>query len=186
MIEPSSQSSPVECDARCRIGVVAECRPAQGPWAQWIWRPVAAIAGGGDLEPGAVIREQDGGRQVFLGCREVSLVASETAAYKVNLESAEPSVYVVATAIEGDPGGLALRLVTASPWEAEAFLDGMHVVERVAMPPALEQLVRDYVAAFHVEEVFMKRQRKRHDPQKGFGRGSQSNDYGAGTFEPTR
>ncbi|MBL8697213.1 MAG: DUF3305 domain-containing protein [Alphaproteobacteria bacterium] len=169
-----------------RIGVVAECRPAQGPWSRWQWRPIAAIAGGAELVAGAVLREEGAVRHVFIGAGEVELVTAETAAYKLNLDTGSPSIYVVATPVDGDPGGLALRGVTASPWEAEAFLDGHHVVERVAMPEAAVQLLQDFVAAYHVEDVFMKRQRKRHDPQKGFGRGSSSNDYGPGTFEPTR
>lgn len=171
---------------RCLVGVVAERRPGQGPWSGWQWQPIAAIAGGADLSPGDTVREAGDTTHVFLGVAEVVFVAAETEAYRLNLESGSPSLYVIATAIEDERMGLRLRTITPSPWEAEAYLDGMHVVERVPMPPAIEQLARDYVAAFHVETVFLKRQRKRHDPRKGFGRGSEANDYGPGTFEPTR
>jgi len=181
--DPSPALAPVE---RCPVGVVAERRRGRGPWSEWLWRPVAAIAGGAELSPGDVLREEGEAAHVFIGAAELEFIAAETEAYKINLESGAPSIYVVAAPIDGDPGGLSLRAVTASPWEAEAFLDGQHVVERVPMPAAVMQLARDYVSAFHVERTFMKRQRKRHDPGKGFGRGSGTNDYGPGTFEPTR
>jgi hypothetical protein len=37
----------------------------------------------------------------------------------------------------------------------------------------------DYVRAYHVEETFKKRKRTRIDPNKGFAKGAEGNEYGA-------
>lgn len=185
MTETSPRRDPAPTET-CRVGIVAERRRGSGPWSNWLWRPIAAIAGGATMSPGTMLREDDGLRHVYIGDADVTFVVAETGGYLANLESAAASLFVIAMPLEDENLGLRLRGVTASAWEAEAYLDGMHVVERVAMPESVLELALDFVAAHHVEKVFLKRQRKRHDPNKGFGRGSGTNDYGPGTFEPTR
>jgi hypothetical protein len=117
----------------------------------------------------------------FAGNHTLELFVAETIMYKMNLEQREPGIYAV---LRRDPSapppGIAVKHVTASPGEAEAFsVDGEHIVARVALPEAIGQLLADYVAAHHVEQVFKKRKRSNIDPRKGFGKGAGSNDYGA-------
>jgi hypothetical protein len=77
-----------------------------------------------------------------------------------------------------DPHGVVVRHVTLSPGDAEAYMDSETTVDAVPIPDPVAAWLADYVAAFHVDEVFRKRKRKPHDPRKGFGRGGGSNDYG--------
>jgi hypothetical protein len=77
-----------------------------------------------------------------------------------------------------EPHGIVVREVTVSPGDAEAYMDAESAVEAVPMPDVLQAWLADYVAAFHVEQVFRKRQRKPYDPRKSLGRGRGSNDDG--------
>ena len=53
-------------------------------------------------------------------------------------------------------------LVTASPYEAQDYLDsGEEIVEAVAMPEDLIAFVQAFVDAHHVDEVFHKRRRQK-------------------------
>jgi hypothetical protein len=58
-----------------------------------------------------------------------------------------------------------------SPFEAQDFLDtGEDVVEAIEMVAPLRAWLEDFVAAHHVEEKFIKRQRDRVDiKQEKFG-----------------
>ncbi|HEX2116262.1 MAG TPA: DUF3305 domain-containing protein, partial [Alphaproteobacteria bacterium] len=90
-----------------------------------------------------------------------------------------PSAYIVLARDPAvDPYGIVVRHVTVSPGDAEAYMDAESAVEAVPLPDVVQAWLEDYVAAFHVEEVFRKRKRKPYDPRKGFGRGSGSKDYG--------
>jgi len=55
---------------------------------------------------------------------------------------------------------------TADPYEGEALAQGNgEIVEAVAMPPDVQDKVAAFVAAFHVERPFIKRQRDRANPE---------------------
>jgi hypothetical protein len=136
--------------ARWRVaGVVLDPPHFQATWAPFV---------GGGLSGG-------GGALVYhAGNHEAELHRKETAAYKINLEGGEPSVYVVlaeAEDVDAD-APVAVTLVTLSPDEAQAYGNsGFETVERVAMPPELVPVVAAFVAEHHAEEVFVKRQRSR-------------------------
>ena len=164
---------------RLPVGVIVERRPANNRWEDVIWRPVAVIPGAPATPPWTLLREEGAIAQYFAGVSELELVGRETPNYLLNLSTENPSVYVVLQPGAGDgPFGVSLRIASVSPSEAEAYMDGAHVIERVPMPEVIAAWVADYCAIYHVEEKFWKRQRKRHDANKGFGRGSGSNDYG--------
>ena len=75
------------------------------------------------------------------------------------LQAEIPSVYVILRVGTGE-APLDVVLVTASPYEAQDYTDsGEEIVEKVAMPPALRVLVRDFVDRFYEEEAFVKRKR---------------------------
>jgi hypothetical protein len=53
-----------------------------------------------------------------------------------------------------------LVAVTADPTEGEGFTDaGNNLVEQVAMPPDIAEVVRQFVAQHHIDRPFVKRQR---------------------------
>jgi hypothetical protein len=59
-----------------------------------------------------------------------------------------------------------LLAVTADPAEGEAFTDaGSNLVEAVPMPSEIADIVDRFVAAYHVERPFVKRQRDQQAPK---------------------
>jgi molybdenum cofactor guanylyltransferase len=172
---------PVVKDEKFRVGLFVRSAPPATQWGETQWTPHSVVAGGAELEPWSKVREDGAATIWFAGNHTLELFVAETIMYKMNLEQQEPGIYAI---LRRDPSlpppGIAVKHVTASPGEAEAFsVDGDHVVARVALPDSIGQWLADYVAAYHVEEVFKKRKRAAIDPRKGFGKGSGSNDYGA-------
>lgn len=148
------------------LGVVIERRRIDHPWRDHSWRPVAVIPGAPALDPQGpwtLLREGDGWIQFHAGTLALNLFRSETESYRVNLTQEPPGIFVVLRnnddrAIDHE---LIPYLVTADPFEAQHYLDsGEETVEVIAMPPEVLALVSDFVAAHHVEEVFVKRRRK--------------------------
>ena len=112
--------------------------------------------------------------QFHSGTLTLELFRAETEAYKVNLAQNPPRIFVLLRR-EDDPESAhdyVPFLVTASPYEAQDYLDsGEEIVEGVPMPPDVIAFVQAYVEQNHVDEPFYKRKRKRHDPDRvGFGR----------------
>lgn len=166
---------------RMPVGVVVERRKAANPWDDFIWQAVAVIPGAAATPPWTVLRSDGPATQFFAGTGEIELHPRETLLYRANLDAPRPSVYVVLERKDGAAPGVALRHVTVSPGDAEAFMDDMHLVDPVPMPDLVAAWMAEYIAAFHVEQTFRKRKRKPHDPRKGFGFGSGSIDYGPST-----
>ncbi|MBI3454148.1 MAG: DUF3305 domain-containing protein [Rhodospirillales bacterium] len=160
--------------ARLPVGVIVERYRTSNPWQEFGWRPAAVVIGAPQSEPWSAVRATGDTAQFFAGTFEIELNARETINYRENLASAMPSVYVVLRIEDGaGPHGLRVHLVTVSPPEAIAYLaDGADIVERVPMPEMIALWLDEYIAAYHVEEPFYKRQRQKHDPNKvGFGSG---------------
>ena len=96
----------------------------------------------------------------------LTLHRAETEAYRVAISNSPPSAYVVLTANDDpdDERDFRVSVVTASPFEAQDFLDsGEEIVEPVAMPEGLVAWVRDFIDAHHVDEPFRKRKRREVD-----------------------
>lgn len=166
-------------DERLPVGVIVERRKARNPWDDYVWRAVALVPGAAPPAPWTVVREADGSTQYFAGTFTLELHPRETGLYRENLQARTPSAYVVLVRDDkAEPHGLVVRHVTVSPGDAEAYMDSLSAVDPVPMPDIVRAWLEDYVAAFHVEQEFRKRKRKPHDPRKGFGLGSGSNDYG--------
>ncbi len=159
------------------LGVVLERREIDHPWQDVSWRPVGVVPGAPACDPkGAwkLLRGGDGWEHYHCGTLKLSLFRKETEAYKVNLSQQPPSIFVVLRGEEeaGAAHEFVPFLVTASPFEAQDYLDsGEEIVEAVPMPPDVVAFVQSFVDEHHVDERFYKRQRKRHDPeQEGFAR----------------
>jgi molybdenum cofactor guanylyltransferase len=172
---------PVPKDAAFRVGLFVRSSPPRTQWGETQWTPHSVVVGEAALEPWSKVREEGDTTIWFAGNHTIELFVAETIMYKMNLEQREPGIYAV---LRRDPAlpapGIAVKHVTASPGEAEAYsVDGEHIVTRVALPDPIGRLLADYIAAYHVEEIFKKRKRNKIDPRKGFGKGAGSNDYGA-------
>lgn len=164
---------------RMPVGVIVERRKASNPWDDFIWRAVAIVPGAASTQPWSVVREAPEATQYFAGTFELELHPRDTVLYRENLMGRSPSAYVVLLRDPAaEPHGLLVRHVTVSPGDAEVYMDDVSTVDAVPLPDVVAAWLADYVAAFHVEQEFRKRKRKPHDPRKGFGRGSGSNDYG--------
>lgn len=149
------------------LGVVIERRRSDHRWSNDIWRPVAVFTGAPDLDPRGPwtrMREGEGWVQFHGGTLTLELFRAETEAYKVNLSQNPPRVFVLLRR-EDDPESahdFVPFLVTASPYEAQDYLDsGEEIVEPVAMPEEVIAFTQAFIEAHHVEEVFTKRKRKK-------------------------
>ncbi|WP_299400170.1 DUF3305 domain-containing protein [Pelagibius sp.] len=149
------------------LGVVVERRRIDHPWKDYAWRPVAVIPGAPPLEPDAdwtVLREGEDWVHYHCGTLPLELFRRETEGYKVNLTQDPPQVFVLLRS-EDDPDSrheFLPFLVTASPYEAQDYLDsGEEIVEGVPMPPDLVAFVQTFVDTHHVDEVFHKRKRQK-------------------------
>ncbi|MGH6914917.1 MAG: DUF3305 domain-containing protein [Geminicoccales bacterium] len=155
-----------ERSAAMPLGVVVERRRSRSPWQDWIWRPVSVIAGappvGGEWR--VLVREDDWVRY-HAATLPLELHRTETEAYLVNLSQQPPRVYVVLRpATQAGPYAFRPLLVTASPFEAESYLEsGDEIVEGVPMPQPVAAWVRAFVDRHHVAQPFVKRKRSKGD-----------------------
>jgi hypothetical protein len=167
-------------DERMPVGVILERRKASNPWDDFVWRAAAVVPGAAPTPAWSVVREAPDATQFFAGTFTLELHPKETMLYRENLMGRTPSAYVVLVRDPAaDPHGIIVRHVTVSPGDAEAYMDAESAVETVPLPEIVQAWLQDYIAAFHVEEVFRKRKRKPFDPRKGLGGGSGSNDHGS-------
>jgi hypothetical protein len=147
------------------VGVVVERAKSASQWIDYLWRPIAVLAG----EPATVPWTKlsgDGNRATFYAGRaDISLHASDTGAYRDNLATGSPSLWVVLCPTESDPPH-ELFAVTADPSEGEAMTEaGSNIVEPVPMPAPIREIVATFIAEHHVEHQFFKRKRDRANPQ---------------------
>jgi hypothetical protein len=147
------------------VGVVVECRKADSPWIDFVWRGIGVLPDEPELTPWSVIREQDGATLFYAGSATVDLYRSETERYRDNLATGAPSIWIVLSPSEGS-WPYTVSAVTADPAEGEAFTEaGANLVEAVPMPEVLHQAIENFIAEHHVERQFVKRERSRADPE---------------------
>ncbi len=149
------------------VGVVLRRSPSVSKWAQWSWKVIAVLPGAAPAN-WRVMREEGGVTEYHAATLPMTLHRKETEAYKVALAMEPPSVYVIMRPAEADedPHEYSIFLVTASPFEAQDYLDsGEEIVEQVPAPAGLVAWIRDFTDEHHVEEVFKKRRRDRIDTE---------------------
>jgi hypothetical protein len=150
---------------RIPVGVVVERRRAESPWIDFVWRGSGVLPDEPEITPWTVIREQGGTTLFYAGSATVDLFRSETARYRDNLATGAPSVWIVLTPSEGT-WPYVVSAVTADPAEGEAFTEaGASLVEAVPMPEVLHEAIEKFIARHHVETEFVKRERRRADPE---------------------
>ena len=161
---------------RIPVGVVVARRKAASPWIDFTWTPDAVLHGVPEAAPWTVLRQEGEGGDTtmfYAGSAEVELYRSETTYYRDNLATGSPLLWVVMAPTEGDPP-CRLVTVTADPAEGEGFTESAaNLVEAVAMPGTIAEIVAAFVAEHHVERQFFKRKRDRQDTEslarRGYG-----------------
>jgi hypothetical protein len=147
------------------VGIVVERSKGAGPWTDFLWRPLNALSGVPDTQPWTKLSD-DGERVTFYaGAADVELYRSEAGNYRENLLVETPLLWVALRPSESDPP-YTLAGVTADPAEGESWagLDN-DLVDTVAMPTAVEDVVAAFVSEHYVEQTFRKRKRDRADPE---------------------
>lgn len=144
------------------VGVIVVREEIDNPWVDAIWRPIAILPGAAPVEGWRELKRADRWVQYHAATVPLELYRKETEAYKFNLEGSEPVVYVVLVLAEDHDEAFpyVVHLVTASPFEAQDYLDSDEaIVEPIRMPEPLAQWVAEFVADHHVDEQFKKRKR---------------------------
>jgi hypothetical protein len=150
---------------RIPVGIVVERRKAESPWADFIWRTAAVLPDEPDSKPWTILREREGNTLFYAGSANVDLYVSETARYRDNIASGTPSIWVVLSPSEG-PWPYAIAAATADPAEGEGFTEAAdNLVEAVPMPEVMREVIESFIAEHHVEREFVKRERRRADPE---------------------
>ncbi len=149
---------------RIAVGIVVERRKARSPWAEFIWRPVTVLAGLPDTAPWTPLAIEADLTRFYAGATEIELHRSETENYRSNLAAAAPSVWVALQETSSDPP-YEIMAATVDPAEGEALTEpAQAIVEAVAMPQALRDVVAAFITAYHVAHTFEKRERDRANP----------------------
>lgn len=144
------------------VGVVVERRKIDHPWQEWEWKPVGIFVGAEAESDWQTIAQGEGWTHFHAATMQIELHRRETEGYVHNLETEEPSVYIVMRDDEDDETDhpYYISLVTANPYEAQDYLDtGEEIVERVLMPEPVLAWLQHFIEQHHVEEKFIKRQR---------------------------
>jgi Protein of unknown function (DUF3305) len=147
------------------LGVVVERRELDNRWQRFGWKSVAVIPGAPPIEAWRELARGDRFVRWHAATLPLELHRTETEAYRVNLSGRSPAIYVVLRKVEPSEKSAGNEivpfLVTASPYEAEGYLEGEDVVEAAPMPEGLIAWVQAFIQRHHVDEVFVKRERKR-------------------------
>lgn len=150
---------------RIPVGVVVERCKAESPWIDFVWRGVGVLPDEPEMKPWTILREQDGATVYYAGSATVDLYRSETQLYRDNIASGTPSIWIVLSPSEST-WPYAISAVTADPAEGEAYTEaGANLVEAVTMPEMLRDAIEKFIAEHHVEREFVKRERRRADPE---------------------
>ena len=153
------------------IGIVLRKARGVTKWVPWVWTATGVLPGAGPANWRELRRDGDT-IEYHADTVTLELHGAETEAYLSGLTDRIPSLYIIMREIDAECP-LEVVLVTASPFEAQDYADsGEEIIEKVPMPEGLVAMVRDFVDAFHHEEVFVKRRRdkKRIDlVQDGIG-----------------
>jgi hypothetical protein len=149
---------------RMPLGVVLERRELDNRWQRWAWKPVAVIPGAPPVEAWRELVRGDRFVRWHAATLPLELHRTETEAYRVNLAGRSPAIYVVLRKVDpsertagNDVGPFA---VTASPYDAEGYMEGDDLVEAVPMPDGLMAWIQAFIERHHVDQPFVKRKRK--------------------------
>jgi len=141
--------------------VVVRKSPGVTRWAKWVWRAVDMLPGAGPAD-WTILRQDGDVTEYHAATLPLQLYVSDTAAYVHELETRQPSIYVVLspdTSSRDVPWKVSL--VTASSYEGQDYCEsGEVLVEKLPMPEGMLAWVADFIDQHHKEKPFVKRERK--------------------------
>lgn len=141
------------------LGVVIRKSPGVTRWAKWTWTAVAVLPGAGPANWAEMRREGDA-VEYHAATLPLTLWATDTEAYMMNLSDQIPSIYAILRESDADDIPFEVSLVSASPYEGQDYADtGEDIVEKIPMPEGLVAWMRDFTFAHHEHEQFIKRRR---------------------------
>jgi hypothetical protein len=151
------------------IGVVLARRGVDNPWIDHVWSPHAVLVPAPATAPGMKLSQEGSVELFYAGPATIELHPSETANYRDNLESGGPKLWIAART-KADGVAPDFIRATADPTEGEAlFESGAEIVGTLALPAELAGWIAGFIETFHVERVFVKRQRDRSERKaRGF------------------
>jgi hypothetical protein len=156
---------PMERSISMPLGVVLERHELDNRWQRWAWKAVAVLPGAPPLEAWRELARAERAVRWHAATLPLALHRAETEAYRVNLAGRSPAIYVVLRKVQPSErtagNGVTPFLVTASPYEAEGYMEGEDLVEAAPMPQGLLAWVQAFVERHHVDQPFVKRKRKR-------------------------
>ncbi len=151
---------------RVPICVILARKDIDSPWTDAIWQPVSVILDAPASAHGKIREEGDGWVHYFMNSDPLELHRKDAPAYTANLQQSENGTLWIVLGEEDDPENelpYYVQLVTASPYEAQDYLDsGELIVEVVQMPAQLKSFIAHYVEACPAEEKFIKRKQKKN------------------------
>ena len=147
--------------ATISVGVVVERTKGSSQWVDYLWRPLSVLTGTPDTAPWTQLSGDDERATFYAGAAAIELHRTETGNYRDNLATGEPLLWVVLRRTESEPP-YSLFAVLADPAEGEAMTEaGNDLVETVAMPESIKEVIAQFIAEHHVERQFVKRKRDR-------------------------
>jgi len=147
------------------VGIIVERRKIEHAWTDWSWKVIDVVVSPPPTDDWTVLRSGEDWTWFHATTSLIELHPKEAEAYVFNMKSKTPAIYVVLTDDEDIEAEISLRvhLVTASPYEAQDYLDsGEDLVESMEMPPEVLAWIDSFIAEHYVEEPFIKRQRDKH------------------------
>ena len=147
--------------ATISVGAVVERTKGSSQWVDYLWRPLSVLTGTPDTAPWTQLSGDDERATFYAGAATIELHRTETGNYRDNLATGEPLLWVVLRRTESEPP-YSLFAVLADPAEGEAMTEaGNDLVETVAMPESIKEVIAQFIAEHHVERQFVKRKRDR-------------------------
>ena len=152
-------------EAEFTVGLVISRHAPVSIWGEPLWVPSQVLEGVPAAPPWTVLSVSRERTSYFVGAFTVRLYSTDTAAYRDNLTSGEPKLWVVMRPLGPEPP-VEIVQVTADPTEGEgATQTGSNVVGVVEMPPGIAAQIAQFVTEHHVERVFEKRTRDKSQPR---------------------
>ena len=153
-------------EERYVVGLVVERRRLDSPWADHAWAPVLVFPTAPDTPAWTLLGSTPTAARYYAGPAELALYSTETAHYHDNLATGTPLLWIGLRPSGREPP-VEIVAVTADPTEGECLTEtGTNVVETVPMPPEIAGEIARFVAEYHVEREFVKRQRDRRSSAK--------------------
>lgn len=145
--------------------VILARKNIQSVWSDYVWEPVGVVLDAPKGVHGKIRQEGKSWTHYFMECEPLELHRKDAPAYIESLAQENGGSLWVVLGEEDDveePLPYYVQLVTASPYEAQDYLDsGELIVEVVEMPQLLRAFIKDYVERCPDEETFIKRKQKR-------------------------